>query len=358
MDINDKKLKRTSKIINWLIAIVLGIFLILLSNTIIDDMDSSVESPYFNEYRNNDEDEKLEQERTVIRDQVNVLETHQSNIRKMINVARQNKEQEQQSFDNWVTTRSTLGSPNQDKEVIQRAQKLDDLLKIEQDWQRKSDSIQTEINILEKHQIDISNRATDAYNQANELYSQAMKTYDMKVFLLRLLFVAPILALGIFFFIRYRNHKFSPLFMGFSLFSLYAFFVGLVPYLPSYGGYIRYSVGVLLTIGLGYYAIKRIRDYSERKKAELEASGSERAKKLETGIAERAFNNHICPSCGKDFFLKNWESPLSVDKTTLQTVSNYCRYCGLQLMKNCTECGHSNYAHLPYCASCGKGLKE
>lgn len=358
MDINDKKLKRTSKIISWAIAIVLSIFLILLSNTIIYDMDSSVPSPFFNEYRNDVEDKKLEQERTVLRNQVDALETHQSNIRKMINVARENKENEQQSFDNWVITRKTLGSPNQDKEVLQRAKKLDDLLKIEQDWQEKSDSIQAEINILEKQQTDISNKISEEYNKADVLYTQAMKAYDIKVFLLRLLFVAPILALGIFFFIRYRNHKFSPLFMGFSLFSLYAFFVGLVPYLPSYGGYIRYSVGVILTVGLGYYAIKRIRDYSERKKAELEASGSERAKKLETGIAERAFDNHICPSCGKDFFLKNWESPLSVDKNTLQPVTNYCRYCGLQLMKECSECGYANYAHLPFCASCGKRLKE
>ena len=58
------------------------------------------------------------------------------------------------------------------------------------------------------------------------------------------------------------------------------FFFGLVPYLPSYGGYIRYTIGIIVSGGLGYYAIKTIGKYIEDKQAELQVSTEERSKKV------------------------------------------------------------------------------
>ena len=182
----------------------------------------------------------------------------------------------------------------------------------------------------------------------------ALKAYDLKVFVIRLLFVAPILALGIFFFIRYRRHKFWPLYFGFTLFSFYAFFFGLVPYLPSYGGYVRYAVGIILSVGLGYYAIMTIRQYIEQKQAELKVSTQERSKNVQSEVAEKALANHFCPSCGKDFIIMKWESPIKGnDKESYKLVTDFCRHCGLELFANCEKCGNKNFAHLPYCSACG-----
>jgi len=295
MELNDKKLKRTSKIINWTIAIVLAVFLILLGNDIISDLDSSISYPNRSTYEDKTAEAKYKTEYDALDAKIYALQQKQSDISKMIDVASQNKDNEQQSFDNWIKTRTTLGSPKDDPEVLKRVHEIDRLAKVQHDWQTSSDSLNTPLQALYAQQSVIEAHQSVLSKEADAQYYNALNSYDLRVFLIRLLFVAPILALGIFFFLRFRNKKLAPLYLGFSLFSVYAFFVGLVPYLPSYGGYIRYIVGILLTIGLGYYAIKKIRTYSERKRKELEESTKERASKLQYDIVEKAYNNHICP---------------------------------------------------------------
>ncbi|MDR1171751.1 MAG: hypothetical protein LBL24_04780, partial [Bacteroidales bacterium] len=233
--------------------------------------------------------------------------------------------------------------------------KLDEFYQIEQEWRTQLDTLQTQIEETEKQRQEIQKSISREQSAAYEKYKVAFKKYDLKVFVIRLIFVAPILALGIFFFIRYRRHKFYPLFFGFTLFSMYVFFFGLVPYLPSYGGYVRYSVGVVLTAGLGYYAIKRIRQFIEQKQAELKISTQERARKIQTAVAEKALENHFCPSCGKDFLLRKWEfSATRASETDIyKYATTFCRHCGMELFKQCENCGTKNFAHLPFCSLCG-----
>lgn len=173
--------------------------------------------------------------------------------------------------------------------------------------------------------------------------------------MIRLLFILPILLLGIYFILKFRKHKYWPIFLGYVLFSFYAFFFGLVPYLPSYGGYIRYSVGIILSVVFGIYAINKIRAFIERKKTELTESTKDRAKKVQTETAEKALDNHMCPSCGKDFIVKKWDKSSSkkTKEASFGMVTNFCRFCGLELFKPCGNCGTENFAHLPFCSTCG-----
>src|SRR5690606_10412758 len=102
------------------------------------------------------------------------------------------------------------------------------------------------------------------------------------------------------------------------------------------------------------YSINKIKAFIESKKEELSVSTAERAKKVQTETAEKALDNHMCPSCGKDFIMKKWDKPTSNSKIeVLGTVTNYCRFCGLQLFKDCISCGSANFAHLPFCSNCG-----
>ena len=354
MELNSKKLERTSRIVYYSISTILCLFLILLSNKIIDDLDTASVRPEIENFENKVVMNELDKKINTLNIEVENLTTKKGTIEKTIATAKENYINEKQSFDNWVQTRKTLGSPDKDQEVIERAKKLDEFYKIEQDWRSQLNLRQVEIDQREKKQHEIQKLIEKEKEAAETKYSAELKHYDLKVFLIRLLFVAPILALGIFFFVRYRRHKFWPLYFGFTLFSLYAFFFGLVPYLPSYGGYVRYAVGIILSAGLGYYAIKTIRQFIETKQAELKVSTQERAKNVQTEVAEKALENHFCPSCGKDFIIKKWEFPFKNNESdAYKLVTDFCRHCGLELFKNCNKCGNKNFAHLPFCSSCG-----
>jgi hypothetical protein len=355
MELNSKKLERTSKIVYYSISGLLCLFLVLLSNILIGDLHGTTTEPMPADFENQEAlsslNKSLESQQLASEGLYSKVET----IEKTLATARDNYANEKQSFDNWLQTRKTLGSPDKDVEVIARARRLDEYYKVEQEWREQLDSLQRQIDQINEGIAEDEQAIREEQMLANEKYYSEMKHYELRVFLIRLLFVAPVLALGVFFFVRYRRHKFWPLYFGFTLFSAYAFFFGLVPYLPSYGGYVRYSVGVLLSAGLGYYAIKRIREFIEQKREELKTSTQERARKVRSDIAEKALENHFCPSCGKDFILKKWEYSSSepAEASLHRAVTSFCRHCGLELFKDCSTCGKKNFAHLPFCSSCG-----
>ena len=354
MELNSKKLDRTTQIIYYSISIILCLFLILLSNKIIDDLDTATEIPQMESFENKTIVSNLEKKVDALNFNIENLNTKQSSIEKTIATAKLNANNEKESFDNWVKTRKTLGSPDKDQEVIERAEQLDQFYLIEKNWRTQLEVRQAENDILQKDKQALQKLIAKEKEITEKKYTNAFKQYELKVFLIRLLFVGPILGLGIFFFIRFRKNKFWPLYFGFILFSFYAFFFGLVPYLPSYGGYVRYAVGIILSGGLGYYAIKSIRTYLEQKKAELQISTQERAKNVQTEVAEKALENHFCPSCGKDFIIKKWEFPLkNMENEAYKLVTDFCRHCGLELFSKCKNCGNKNFAHLPFCSSCG-----
>lgn len=360
MEFNNKKLEKTSKLINYIIAIVLCSFLISLSGKLIDDVDEWKEKPTVEQFLNNDLINSNESEIDKLNTEINIKKERKANIENTINIAKSNYDNAKKSFDNWLAARETVGSPNEDKEVLSRANELDEYYKTEQDWRSELADIDMEISKLYEKQYQIGDIILKEEQKAYQEREQAIQKYDLKVFLIRLLFILPILLLGIYFIIKFRKHKYWPLFLGFVLFSFYAFFFGLVPYLPSYGGYIRYSVGIILSILFGIYAINKIKAFIERKKTELAVSSTERAKNVQTETAEKALDNHMCPSCGKDFIVKKWDKSVNKKNNaeTYGIVTNFCRFCGLELFKECNKCGSENFAHLPYCSNCGDKMIE
>jgi hypothetical protein len=266
---------------------------------------------------------------------------------------------QKQSYYNWLQARSVIGSTQEDSRVRDGANALDRFRKIKSGWQEKIDATDVELKKLQEQRNVIDQKANAQQEADRSKYYKALQVYELKIFFMRLAFILPILALGVLIFVRFRKNSFWPLAWGFILFSLYAFFVGLLPYLPSFGGYIRLIVGVALSIFIGFYVIRQLNRYLKAKQTELQSSSLDRAKKIKEDIAVRAYQAHTCPSCERDFFLSKWfpKTQQALQVRSLDETSDFCTYCGLPLFGKCKKCGTRNFLHFPFCSNCGADIQ-
>ncbi|WP_299763026.1 hypothetical protein [uncultured Dokdonia sp.] len=354
MEFNNKKLTRTTTFIHYLISFLLAIFLIGLANRIIWDIDGEDKRPYVSDFEIKTDVKKYKLLRESIQDSIQGKHIVKEDVQLSINLTQNALDEQQASFKAWISTRNATRSSKINTEIQQRNYILDSLRTSLKKLKSKKLLIQSNIDSFHTEKRKYTDLVNEEMAKARALHLTAERAYDLQVFLSRLLFVVPVLLLGIWMLVKKRKHSYWPLFRGFVFFAFYAFFIGLVPYLPSYGGYVRYIIGIIVSLLLGIYAIKHLKAFVKKKKEELQLSSSERSNKIKEEVAEKALENHMCPSCGKDYLINEiFQSGKGKKKSGMLKVTTYCRHCGLQLFKNCETCDTKNYAHLPHCYSCG-----
>jgi predicted RNA-binding Zn-ribbon protein involved in translation (DUF1610 family) len=245
-----------------------------------------------------------------------------------------------QAFDNWIATRQTTARPDQDGELIARTRELDKLVAAEHE---ALEAVQGQQQILlDAKQAE--SRADDAYEAllvpSRKLVHEQMEREARKVFLLRIGVTLPLLACAGWLFKHKRNGTYWPFTWGFIFFALFAFFVELVPYLPSYGGYVRYGVGIVLTAIIGRYAIRWLHAWLERQKAAEALPEQERRTTMRYDLAMERVGKCLCPSC---------ERPTNFKDKTLA----HCPHCGIGLFDRCVACRTRKNAFARFCFSCG-----
>ncbi len=330
------------RILLWIIALIFAGFLIGLGGKIVGDLPLIQSEP--KEIADYVDDKNTYQ-------QLKQELTRQQNIQKDIQnqydtVSLQLEQQKtitqnaQHSFNNWLATRSVTEQSTQNPEVIKRTNELDNL-------KAKEAEIQKNLAVIEQKQLSSEQSYNDTQDKIQNLedIAQHAKTQDdqkieLRVFIYRLLITLPLLLLAWYLFTRHRNGNLWPFVWGFGFFALFVFFVELVPYLPSYGGYVRYGVGIILTFVGGRYAIIAMNHYLQRKKVEEEISRNQRQSQLNYEQAQNKLAKSICPSC---------ERKLDLTDNNL----DFCPHCGICIFNYCDNCHTRNNAFNHYCYKCG-----
>ncbi|MCT0226018.1 zinc ribbon domain-containing protein [Synechococcus sp. CS-1328] len=334
--------ERLIRLGQWVVTLLFAYFLIQVGASLIADLPLLSRQPQPDDFLDRAVIERLQQEIRPTEARMERIRSQLSAVQAELQAADQSYARARTSFENWRAARSTTEQADQNPAVLQRAAELDRQLKRQDDIQERLGSLQQQEAgfrlAIQPQQEQISELRT----QADQRYQRARQWAELRAFLIRLLFVLPVLALALWQFRLYRTSDQWPFVWGFLLFALFAFFFELVPYLPSsFGSYIRYGIGALLTYLGGRALIQALRSYAARKQAELEASQEERRLQIRYEQAMQALGRHQCPSCER-----------ALPKLAPEVLS-YCSYCGLNLAMECPRCKLRHTTFFPYCPSCG-----
>jgi len=352
-----KRFEIFSKFILWGITIILSVFLINLGDRILDDVNDWFDSPHIETFQDNEIHDQLKKEKSELDKRISSVKEKMYHVSKSMEIADRRYQSEKKSFEIWLKARKVIGTPEEDSRIRLRASRLDKYRQVQEAWSNRIGTLELKIRDINREKDSVNEKRKVQVRKERKKYNAAYKKYTIYLFLIRLVFVLPILGFGIFLLIKFKSSRLKPLIRGYVIFALYIFFVGLVPYLPSFGGYIRYTVGIALTVFAGIYVVKQLAVFAEKKKAELEESTEERSRNIKHETALKAYHSHCCPSCEKDFLMKNWQPKTKVltDVVLEDEAPSFCQHCGLRLFEKCPECGTRNFSHFPFCSSCGFG---
>ena len=332
--------ERMFRIVLWFVAIVFAGFLIGLGSLVVRDLptvDGTVElSNFIDKPKAAELDAAIRSgalQLSTAGDRLATLELTQQSTRAAYDNARL-------GFENWVATRQSTQRADQDPEVIRRTKDLDALAGASRTAEAAVEQGRADQLAIEQ-QLSADRNARGALDQAaSGVYEAALRRMELRVFLIRLAITLPPLVLAAWLFVRHRKSSWWPFVWGFIFFAAFTFFVELVPYLPSYGGYVRYLIGIAITFAIGRYAIVAMQRYLERQRVAEQQSEAVRRKSLSYEHAIKSMNAGICPGCERGFKVHDGQT-------------NFCMHCGMKLFEDCPVCTHRKNAFFHYCPSCG-----
>lgn len=324
----------------WIVAIVFASFLIGLGGHVVENLPRVEQRLTLEDLIDRQAAGPL---REALKESVQVRQAAQERLdqaRLGLATAQADAATARQTFNNWLSTRQATQRPEQDPELIGRSRELDRLAAAE----RKALAfVETEQQILLDAQQAEARAQADLYQleqKAREKLRLEQRDQELRVFLYRLALTLPLLGVAGWLFARKRQGTWWPFVWGFIYFALFAFFVELVPYIPSYGGWVRYAVGIVITVLVGRQAILALNRYLERQKQAETLPDIERRRELSYDTALARLGKKVCPGC---------ERPVDLTNTAI----DYCPHCGICLFDHCGKCAERKSAFARFCHACG-----
>lgn len=324
----------------WVVAFVFASFLTGLGRTVVADLpkvEGNVRIEQFSDAQ------AVERQRLVVEDArkrttIATADLEQAQLK--VRSAQSDTASARDTFNSWLATRSVTERREQDPEVISRTRGLESLRQAER---QALSGVQAQQQVL----LDAQQASRLAQAQMASIleggraaFNAAQRGQELRVFLYRLALTLPLLAIAAYLFVKHRKGMYWPFVYGFIYFALVAFFVELVPYLPSWGGYVRYIVGIAITVIAGRYAIVALNAYLERQKQAEQLPEAKRRDELSYDVALTRLSKGVCPGCERPVELKDGKT-------------DFCPHCGIGLQDHCGSCSARKSAFSKFCFSCG-----
>lgn len=324
----------------WLVALIFAGFLVGLGGLVVQHL-RDVEAPLsVEQFMDPAQVAKLRSEMDVERERLEAARTRLDQASQKHTVAQSNTRSARSTFDDWLATRQATARPEQDLELIERTQGLEALERaeraalaaVEAEQQTMLDATQAHERVVQRWD------ALEA--PAQQAYADELAARELRVFLYRLALTLPLLLGAAWLFRHKRKTRDWPFAWGFIIFALFTFFFELVPYLPSYGGYVRYIVGIVLTVVAGRYAIAWLQDYLARQKQAETLPDAERRQGMRYDLVQTRLAKGVCPGCERAVDLKDGKN-------------DFCPHCGIGLFNRCGNCATRKNAFARFCFACG-----
>ena len=328
----------------WMVAVVFAWFLIGLGGTLVGDLPQIEQTQTLEDFMD-------PIELKTVREQIRKTELNEREVSDALeqsrlkhSAAEADTDSEREKFMAWVATRKATALPDQDQELIARTERVDNLQALER-------VALAQLEMQQKLLLDAQQANRKAQLQLNDLeraaqgeYTSAIQSQELRVFGYRLALTLPLLLVAGWFYKTKRQSTYWPFVWGFIYFALFVFFVELVPYLPSYGGYIRYIVGIVITVLVGRQAILALNRYLEQQRLAEAQPEIKRREVLDYDTALARLLKGICPGCERTVDLKD-------------TSIDFCPHCGIGLHDKCASCGSRKSTFSKYCHACGTSAR-
>jgi hypothetical protein len=333
--------ERLFSIAMWAVTLVFASFLTGLGGRIVGELPGVEQTVRLEEFVDQRQLQPLRTRQELLRRESVDLENRQSAANLVVDSSRTSYQNRKEAYDNWRATRTATSDPAQDPEGIRRTQELDALLAQQRSAENVVESTSARLLSVRQARDSLSMREQELDAAALPAYERAKFSRELKVFGIRLALTLPLLVIGVWLIAKKRKSQYWPLARGFVLFAAVAFFVELVPYLPSYGGYVRYIVGILLTLVAGHYVIKAMQQYVAKRQIVEQQTETERRKALGYEEALKKLGAGMCPGCERAV------------AGGVGAGTNFCVHCGMKLFDTCGVCDTRKNAFFQYCPTCG-----
>ena len=332
--------ERSFTLVLWLVAFAFAGFLIGLGSLVVGDL-PEVEHRYtLEQFLDPGKSEATATALKQVRRARSDTQEQTDQTQLALDAARSASAAARETFANWLKTRDSTQRVDQDPDLIARTRQLDALKAAERSVEETLEGLaRTDLGLAQNEAALMAEDSTQRVEAQAKLQA-AESTQELRVFGYRLAVTLPLLVLAGWLLLKRRKTRNWPFIWGFALAATFAFFVELVPYLPSYGGYVHYGVGVVATLVAGRAAINALYAYRERQQRAEARPDAERRTEIATDQALLRLAKKVCPGC---------ERPIDVSSPD----TNFCPHCGIGLFERCPTCEHRKSTFERFCSACG-----